>query len=459
MGTRPGTIELGVYSRDHGPENPLPPGRPEPSSTSWRWWPVVLVALLVWPLAGAAGPPAPPLTLLWTEPAGARAAMGLTVGHGDLYVVTAGPAGPELTAFRLADGSVRWEVPLVTPGGPEWPSSPGGIGMRLIDETLMVYAYEAPETVAAYDPDTAQVRWTGQGYPRFSGAGQVVLSVARRDEPGASIEIRQLNTGAVVASFDDPAGQFTYEVSPDGVARLVGLASDGVLTSYDPFSGAVLRQVTTRHEERLLASSQNVVSIVDDLVLVTDYYSGPALAAYDAATLAPLWTVEGGISANPCAPLVCVQVAASDTRQPAGLYAVDPVSGTVRWSVSCAERGVEHCYLAVRGLGQDGRALVEAWPMGDGPDWGDEFWIIETATGRRLVESGPWRFMATFDAGLLVSRGAEREFWLALTDPGLERIEMLGMIQADWCTPHGAYLVCTTEGEPFQVWRLTHPAF
>lgn len=457
MGTRPTLIDLGVYSREHGPEPLLAPERPVPlpAARSWRWWPVVLATLLLWPLAGAAAAPVPPLTLLWTEPEGARSSSEIAVGDTDLYAVTAAADGPALTAFRLADGSVRWEVPLVTPGGPEWPSGTQDMGVRLINGMLFVLSYQLPETVAAYDPATAQLRWTGEGFPEPIGPDRVVLSAVWRDSPGVRSEIRELDTGAVVASFDHTAGQFAYQVSPDAPARVVGLSRDGALTSYDPFSGAVLRRVETPYEEVLDAGYQNGVSISDDLVLVTGYADGLDLVAFDLATLTPLWTIPDGMGATPCAPVLCVATVRPDGL-PGELRGVDPVTGTVQWSMSCADGGTEQCFLAVREPWSDGRVLVEDWAL-DGSGQGTGFWVIDTVTGRPLVEPGQWRFVASSGESLLLSRG-EGELWLAWADPELERIEVLGSVEADWCTPYGSHLVCNTGGQPFQVWRLSPPA-
>lgn len=472
MATTPATIDLGTYSFQTGPE-PVP--EPERSWASWaglrRLLPVGLLAVLLWPLAGAAAPAPPPLVPLWTAPDGSLSNDQVAVSGAHLYAVARTGGGPALTAYRLADGSVSWQVPLGVPDGPAWPSGPDRIAVGLADGVLVVQGFIGSGPVAVYDPVTADLRWAGEGYLDPFGAGLAELYHQAGDQLDSSMEIRELDSGAVVMSFEGTTEQFARQVAPDGTVALVGLAPDGQLASYDVASGTVRQRTSTPHQEELRAVRQNFVEIVGDLVLVHDDGGITAeVAAYDLATLEPLWTIEAR-SAGACGPVLCVHTGDLNGR-PVELHGVDPVTGAPRWTMDCADAGVSgQCYLHQWRLTPGDRLVVQPHPTDPRP--GDPFLhvIVDAATGRPVAGPTTWEIVPGDGPGLLLRRGegvpssgteywreediTPHRVWWARSDRDLRRVELLGVAEADWCTPHMPYLVCHTAGEPFQVWRFS----
>jgi hypothetical protein len=243
--------------------------------------------------------------------------------------------------------------------------------------------------------------------------------------------------------------------APDGTTDLVALRPGGELVRSDLGDGNVVAGVATPYQDPL------VVQVVGDLVVIS---APEGMAAYDVATLEPRWQRPDGFGALPCGRLVCVQVGgtwAGPVAYSVALEAIDPTTGARRWSAACPDSaGMQECLLTVDELGSGDRLLIQ---QRFGRDPGDPlgfFWVVDAGTGRRLTEPAQWLVMGPAAGGWLLTTdirpagdGPGRH-WFARSGPDLERIEVLGEIEATSCQAHYPYVACRTPGEPPQVWRI-----
>src|SRR5690606_12601788 len=154
-------IDLGTVRYDRDDTRRRGPAGPPPGT---RWgrvsaWPLGLVvaALLVLPMAGAAAPPVPQVERLWSVPIpGPESNTPVAVDDRHLYLAvvdeSSGDRNWTLTAYGLGDGRPRWQVPLGVVNSPWlWPAGP----------TLVVSASgrDGSQATTGYDRATGKPRW------------------------------------------------------------------------------------------------------------------------------------------------------------------------------------------------------------------------------------------------------------------------------------------------------------
>lgn len=502
MRTEPPTIDLGTYHVDPQSDPHRGPGY-DPPWPGWirlrrfaaqirrgglggrRWSAVVAVVLLVAPLAGDVPPVPPRLVPLWAVPGTGGDHAAMAVGAHRLYLVTGTGEGASLTAHRLADGKVEWRSSLG--------DSVADLSLQVAGSVPVLTSYRPTERTVAYHPDTGQWIWSLPGVPYGEVGGRLLVSHpastvdAGSSEPGqrqrgiAAVDVR---TGrpSDIAWLDETA-QIAGWQAPDGAIHVFTLRRDGLLARHALTTDAATATIRTPHRERLEATDQNLLSVVGDLVLVSDRASAPpALAAYDAGTLRHRWTVPRGWGATPCGPVVCVNVS-DGSGAPGRLDGVDPATGAVRWSVSCADGGAPPCQIWPSWVPPD-RLWIESWAYETGEGGPrTRSWVADAGTGRRLSLPTGWslgrhRGVGNIGAGdlgggtlgdgdLLLTRSADGveqqqageplRIWWARADPTLTELTVLGAREAHGCSPHGAYLVCWTAGEGFEVVRVRRP--
>lgn len=448
----PAVIDLGVYAPGGGTE-PAPDAPWLTRSRLARWWrPVAaaLAAVVVLPLAGASPAPASPLALLWTVPGGPYRDLNVAVGGTDLYAISRIDGGSTLTAYRAEDGAVKWSAPLADSHG----TAP--FEVTVVDGLPLVYTFDRVGHTAAYDPDTAQLRWTSQGYPDYVGGGVVgfLIPVLEGEELlGTSIELRDTSSGAVALEVDGRAQSLGYGSTAGGKVLAFGLDHDGWLSSYDMATGTVLRRVPTGFSVRPGAVRSTGVSVAHGSVIVSGEIGvDDVVAAYDAATLEQMWRIGAETPVWSCGPVVCVGGVAEPLR------GVAPETGAPRWTMSCADAGVPgECFLHPSELGPGDRLQLTVQPMDTRP--ADlRYVIVDAVTGRPVTGHTGWEASMPGDGpGLLLSRGEGAEphrVWWARSGPDLDRIEVLGAIEADRCGQHHPYLVCHTADGAVEVWRV-----
>ena len=478
-------IDLGVYAFDpdadaepvadrggFGPEwqrlrRALPRLRRVPPR---RWLVGLLVPLLLTTVDSA--PPRPALVPLWD-------AGGFLVASGDTaYGLEQAAGAATVTAYRLADGAVRWERRLP---GTAW-SGPDPLGDVLLLSELDERTHAS---VTAVDATTGQVRWSHEGRHLFTVDERWLLftdlDVPPRDliadTPGEAL------TPYAVAMVDARTGETAWtgwfgpreEPLPGATGHLLTMRSSGQLTRYDPATGAVLAVAGTAPVGEVGEGSPGpvtsvtgdgitvsvnwvrapVASVVDDLVIVADRVD---VVAYDVATLLPRWRVELATDswAARCGTVVCLG------SEGGALYGLDPVTGQVRWSRGCfqdlaagphpeagtgAVAGTEYCRLLPPvPFGVPMLRQVTA----DGPEPVYSLIAVDETTGEPEAALTGWRTtgLRKGDRVLVtssnLSSGSEAgRVWLGWWRPAARALEPLALVAAEVCFHlAGDYLLC-----------------
>jgi outer membrane protein assembly factor BamB len=419
------------------------PGRPRSGRTVMLLVLVVALALL----GGGQAAPRSRITAVATVPTRSLTAALLTPAT--LYV--AEDSGL-LTAYALPAGRARWRVRLVDT--PRTIRSVTDAGILLVTTSSEV---GGAARLVAVDSGTGAVLWSQRQamVVDVPPGGRVLVERPADADPGrAELRSGDLRTGAVTWS------------------RLVPASAD-VAASHDPGrpdSGALL--VTDADgTAQLLAEDTGTVlargavgSLVGNLVLTPGPPGGvPApvgerapvsllggeflvqhrrntgtgwLTAFDLDTLAELWSVSGDLLGTPfrCGRALCLGGAA-------GVRAVDPATGALRWSTSY--------WQYASPLGED--RLLGYGPHG--------FGVLDAGTGRMRGEVGAaWtRVLLNGARPPLVSRPDADRYWFALLrlDPvTTEPLGYLTGVDGPSCQVSGDLLACLTTRGTLGVWRV-----
>lgn len=439
-------------------------GRPHSGRTVMVFVLVVALALV----GGGQAAPRSRIVAVATVPTRSLTAALLTPAT--LYVAE-DREGPVLTAYALPGGHPRWRVGVVDT--PRTIRSVTDAGVLLVTTSSEV---GGAARLVAVDSATGAVLWSQpQAMVVDVPPGRQVL-IERPAVPSGRPDLRSAQTEqteadpgrAELLSGDLRTGVVTW-------SRPVPASAD-VAASHDPAhpdSGALL--VTDADgTAQLLAEDTGTVlargavgSLVGNLVLTPGPPGGvPApvgerapvsllggeflvqhrrntgtgwLTAFDLDTLAELWSVSGDLLGTPfrCGRALCLGGAA-------GIRAVDPATGAVRWSTS---------------YWQYASPLDEGRLLGYGPHG---FGVLDAGTGRMRGEVGAaWtRVLPNGSRPPLVSRpDSDRSdrYWFALlrldpvtTDP----LGYLADVDGPSCQVSGDLLACLTTRGTLGVWRL-----
>lgn len=468
MATGHRTIDLGVMDRGDGDREGQPwhvRRRRLAPRLRWRrpavrrWTPALLVVLVALPLAAGSPAPDPELALVWTEDSLSLTGTGPwsrpVPGDTHLYTLRAAGDGVGLSAYRLATGRVEWRTPVPA----------GEVSGLVVVDGVPIVVDGAPR-LWAYHPDTGQLLWRRPGVPGREVAGLLLVRAEAAGGDGAEV-VTALDprTGTVAGAVTERADRVAAPwLAPDGRLYLFTLGRDGVLARR-PFGGGGTATTTTPIREPATGPRRQSLTTVAGLVMVMDRAGDRGVTAYDAGALRRRWTVAAGYQAFDCAPVVCVRVAGEP--EPYGaVHGVDPRTGLIRWSESCADAGYggAPCTLSVRQVG-DGQLWTEL-AVPDRYTHGTlvTSWVMDAATGQRRTAPAPWSLAERYgDSGLLVSRTDRsraagpvvrpRRLWWGRTVPA-GGVEVIGPVDATACHPRHPYLVCGTPAGGVAVWRV-----
>jgi hypothetical protein len=392
---------------------------------------VLLVALVLLVLAavGPAEPPAPGLRMVLA--ANGTAAAAFELGADALYTASYGVGNPNsesaVRRFELADGSLRWAVPL--PQGVQNLQINDGAGV------LMARSGTDPR-ISFLDAGTGRVLW------RLAAANTSVVTLATTgaliatDVPDATeLRLAEPRTGRTIWSRT-LGGPVSF--GPDGLwtgrpARVVAIGLGGTVTTLDFATGEVLSAGDMGGPLR--AEGDRVHTVGDNRMVVFRPDTGPALAAYSLVPFARLWRAEeSGESVFDCGPVWCLM-----RPDISAVVAIDPATGARRW------RTGEVAYA--RRL--DDRFLA-GYDQGEQPRMS----LLDPGTGRILRRIGP-----VFQVGrLLVQSDAANpdQAWVSELDPD-GRPHTVGRVDTTvpfGCEAEGRYLACPTTDGPTKVWRI-----
>lgn len=425
-------IELGGTDAEPEPDRGLPPSR-------WARPVAVAVALALAALPAASAPPGP----LVTQVAGValdRSGGPVTVrALGDLLLV--GDAR-EVSAYELADGSLRWRRPAE------------GADLRLAqlpagapDSLLLLLLGGGPSdgsaASAVVDLATGRTRWS---IPKsVQVIGDLAVDHTSRPPAGSALRapmelpIRDLRTGRIRWTLRgapyadvDPVASEAWSVSPQGRFTVYGLPDGNVLrTGQLAFpSGTPADARVSDGTLRLSATDRGVTRTV----------------RYDTRTLRETGAPDP-VRRHPCGPYLC------EVRGVGGQVAV----------VDFATRAVRHRLPEYEQL-----LLTDVGPVALRPDQpvalgdqqvmlvGSAGRLLDLGDGRTMLDLAGWGALVDLDGGpaLLLARRVPGALQLARIEGG--QVRVLGAVRADpvSCRFAQRRLACEY-GDQLLIWRIT----
>ncbi|WFE34433.1 PQQ-binding-like beta-propeller repeat protein [Micromonospora sp. WMMD975] len=414
-------IDLGEL-RDEAP-TPGPAARPPRAvGRPFRTALALLVALVTL----AAGAP-PARSAVGAIPGGPGSTAFLSEDR--VYVVRPPHGWPdterELVAYRV--GRELWRTPLPGIGDVMSVWQAGGrvlAAVRTGDD-------QEWETVAL-DAGTGASRWRQPGIAVPAGDG-LLLFPAGGSAPRA---VRRLAVTDGHTTWTAPTSadvQVSY--GPSGVERLLLRSTAGETVVLDAVTGARLAARNLRPGQP--PAQRRMAAVAGLLVEIRE--AGDAVDAYELDTLRPLWTAELPLvgALERCGALLCAG------RSTGGLWALDPATGAVRWTV-------ERWTGVLRA--ESGHLLVGAEDAG-----GARLAVLAEADGRLVADLGGWGVLGQSEAddGLLLTRplGGGR---LLLAEPDLSGGPPAArdVLTGTDCTAGRTLLVCRERGGDFTLRRL-----
>ncbi|MEV0005531.1 PQQ-binding-like beta-propeller repeat protein [Micromonospora sp. NPDC050980] len=414
-------IDLGEL-RDDAPAPGAPLRPPRAVGRPFRSAVVLLVALVT--LAAAAPPQRPAPRRI---PGGSGAAAFLS---GDrVYVVrpAAHRVGRDVVAYH--EGRRLWRAAM--------PGAGDGVGVWEQGGRVLTVgragAGEEWETVA-FDAGTGALRWRQPGVAFPAGAALLLRPVGG----STSTAVRRLAPADGRTLWTAPVAphqnvQFSY--GPSGVDRILLVPNSGETVVLDAVSGA---RLVARDLHPQGPPGARAMQSADGLLLEI-LGAGATVNAYELDTLRLRWTAElPQVSyLRRCGALLCA------TRGTAGMWALDPATGAVRWS--------SDLWTQVLGSAA-GRLLVAAGRSG-----AEGLSVLNEADGRLVAELGDWDVVPQGEAAgpLLLTRplGAGRAL-LAEPDLSGRPPVVRDVLTGTDCTAGTTLLVCREPGGDFTVRRL-----
>jgi len=314
---------------------------------------------------GASAPPGPSLVRqLWTTAFQASDVMALDADAAYLNRSDDGRS-PELTAYDLATGVVRWKRPSgVAVAG--YPPRPAGDVLLVPTDPDLIRHEEADESVSYYqlsrgtvalDAATGEQLWQTAGDASPSaGLGEAVITEA--NEAGAVTRLRlvRLRDGHEMWSHAvTPVNEWIPLGPPDRPTEIATVTKTGDVTVYGYQDGVVRRQGRLPWAGLYTAS----LSAAGPYLLVNRRASAQTIATvYRSDDLRPLWRSDDLIGyGTSCGALICTTGAHE-------VVGHDPATGRVVWRTQGVEDlwdvGGDRLLLTVAGTAVPTMRLIDA---------------------------------------------------------------------------------------------------
>ncbi len=443
-------IDLGVLELDEAV--------PEPTGPPAGWRPrigpaVAVLAAVLLLLGGAAAPGRTGLTAIGAVPAAGQ--VGYEVAGDALFVSETGPQGNVISRYDLPSGHRRWatQVSLLV----------SGASVAVTGGVVLVSTYDvgvSGDHTIALSADTGRILWRSPFAQNgvLPGTGLVLLTrlVSQQDGsnyPASDMRAVGLRDGVAVWAYATREG--CQHALPDADAPVAVLCPGGDLRLLDPASGTIRRSAVLPGSPpdatvRLADGTMRwdigpVLRVVGGQVLI-GYGQGDrtTMAAYDAATLSPQWTIRlagqmYGVDGCGTASL-CLS---GNT----GLAVLDRASGQVRWADS---------RQVVDPVGGRYAVLSAGGPPGDLA----ASTVVDLDTGRSVYDLGTWQWsgQAGRDDYVTYWEPARAQIWFGVlsTDPvGLRVVGTTRDAVESGCSGSGGYLVCETVRHWLLIWRYS----
>jgi hypothetical protein len=312
------------------------------------------------------------------------------------------------TALYTANASTVTAIPLA-PGGSGWtaPAPDEQVTLSISGATLAVLPQDDGAAVFL-DARTGKVRWRAPQFAtiRLFGSRVAVWTWIDGRDTGL-LRMADIATGRTLWARSDGAmalaGDERRVITIDAYGRSMVLASP---------TGAKL---AAREDADLIDQGDGTVVLGDRLY----WWTSALVAAYALPSLTPLWRVRARATERvaPCGPLICLTGGA-------GVTAVDPAGGKVRWT-SAEWRSIAGDVAVTRAS----RAAR-----------------LDPATGRVVEELGRGGPVG----GLMLRFDHDRTWAIRLRDGRV--LGALPLVLPSSCAAAGAYLACPTADRNLTVW-------
>jgi len=345
--------------------------------------------------------------------------------------------GTELTAYELADGSVRWTARI--PRAP-YPPEPAGEVVLLRSDPITVeqreangisHTFEFARSTRALSARTGAELWRINGEPTVVGGGTALFEEHNGRGDVIRLRLTRLADGATIWARATPGTWTSTEGTDRDPAKLITMDPTGKINIFRYADGAPLgggRLPAIKSAEVGLSGTGSLLAVVRQ-----DPDGRATTVLHRLDDLTRLWQTDSDYGINACGPVLC-------TRDERGLVGHDPATGRELWR-------------------QPG--MRTAWPVGperllldDGAEDDPTYRLIDAATGQQLGAAirGHVLETATPAGSMLVLRrttqpdGLTSVTRLDLTTGAQTLLGALSPVVETSCRSLGRYLACPRDG-------------
>jgi outer membrane protein assembly factor BamB len=439
-------IELGDVGAA-APDPERPERHPEFNPRTWRRVAAIGVMLLCLLVLGASGLPGPrTVREVWSVRP--NAGFAVTVRADGVFVHQPTRDGSDLIAYDLADGAVRWRLPLDRQ--PTYMSLGEEAGLLLIpgDQKSKQIKLEDGSTgfvvyggtTTAIDARTGRELWRGPGEVLDARRDTLLFGERDQDSLFSSIWLVRPRDGSIVWRHDVAASeQVTIPQDQSAPDRIVTADSQGKVTVLRYTDGKALREARLPWSRGTPGFGfSTYLSVTNGLVMTIrqDADQSSLIEAYRLDTLEELWRKEASTYAfaQGCGPLLCLS-------EQTAVGALEPLTGRPVWR----QPGYSGLHLVA-----EDRVLASLPGSAS-----EEQALLDLTTGRKIGPGGTgWAVQgpAVDGSQILVRRVLEeRRAYSALSHLDLEtgRVVRIGEIagaDGPQCMAARRYMACDQAG-------------
>ncbi|GIE84768.1 outer membrane protein assembly factor BamB family protein [Actinoplanes regularis] len=374
-----------------------PPGAERPLRVPWRKLRIAVVAVALSLLGAAAAPPRPRVFPEVTN-TGGRGVVAVLLTPEALY-----------TVHHSVDEEVELVARPLAPGGPSWSVQ---LSLNTMNDLLLtrsgsVLTISDDVSSTVLDAGTGRERWSAPSWASPRVVGNRVLLAGSDDAGSGRLELADVETGRILWTRPGDASDALLDATGRYLLTLDGGGNVQVRSALDG------RPLARRRLDDESIDLRTSIRLVGDRVYV---FGTATVTAFHLPGLTPAWPAPGSVlmpsDATTCGDLVCVV-----GRR--GISALDPVTGTTRWS---SPDRMFYAGAVVRAL--DGRNV-----------------LLDPATGRVVRRLG--RGMVA--GGLMLRQDGDTGTQVTDLRTGQVYGSLPGVLPFG-CVAAGEYLACSRHG-------------